>query len=215
MLAEKAALLGRDGEEPEDDVQDTRAKRPKITSPVSPTKTTEIAETIRPETPGDAEIDPLTIQSPTAEIVEPVLGSQSLSEKARGKMRATESVTSLSATDGQGGDVPDEELMKVAAAGVGPNGYVPTQEWVSSWQKGLPLDPVLVAISELLPKIQDSQTRVGAPSSKVFNLLKGASLVEVLPPPQPIMPRRFQVRIIGYGRSVAELFSGRLLQRYG
>ena len=59
----------------------------------------------------------------------------------------------------------------------------------------LPLDPVLVAISELLPKIQDSQPRAGAPSSKVFNILKGASLVDVLPPAVPIMPRRFQVCI--------------------
>ena len=57
----------------------------------------------------------------------------------------------------------------------------------------LPLDSVLVAISELLPKIQDSQARAGAPSSKVFNVLKGASLVDVLPPAQPIVPRRFQV----------------------
>lgn len=57
----------------------------------------------------------------------------------------------------------------------------------------LPLDPVLVAISELLPKIQDSQSRAGAPSSKVFNLLKSADLSDVLPPKPPIIPRRFQV----------------------
>jgi hypothetical protein len=57
----------------------------------------------------------------------------------------------------------------------------------------LPLDPVLVAISELLPKIQDSQSRTGAPSSKVLNLIKGASLVDVLPPTPPVVPRRFQV----------------------
>jgi len=57
----------------------------------------------------------------------------------------------------------------------------------------LPLDPVLVAISELLPKIQDTQPRAGAPSPKVFNILKSASLVDVLPPAPPIMPRKFQV----------------------
>jgi hypothetical protein len=62
-----------------------------------------------------------------------------------------------------------------------------------SWYCRLPLDPVLVAISELLPKIQESQPRAGAPSQKVFNILKGASLVDVLPPAPPIMPRRFQV----------------------
>lgn len=56
----------------------------------------------------------------------------------------------------------------------------------------LPLDPVLVAISELLPRIQDTQPRAGAPSSKVFNILKGASLVEILPPAAPIVSRKFQ-----------------------
>mgnify|MGYP002718835878 CR=1 FL=1 len=57
----------------------------------------------------------------------------------------------------------------------------------------LPLDPVLVAISELLPRIQDSQSRTAPnPSSKVLNLIKSASLTDVLPPTPPIVPRRFQ-----------------------
>ena len=49
-----------------------------------------------------------------------------------------------------------------------------------------------MAISELLPKIQETQPRTGAPSSKVFNILKGASLSEILPPAGPIVPRKFQ-----------------------
>ena len=56
----------------------------------------------------------------------------------------------------------------------------------------LPLDPVLVAISELLPKIQDSAAGAAAPSPKVLNVIKGASLTDVLPPAQPVIPRRFQ-----------------------
>jgi hypothetical protein len=56
----------------------------------------------------------------------------------------------------------------------------------------LPLDPVLVAISELLPKIQDSQSKTsGSPSSKVLSLLKETSLLDVLPPAPPIVPRKF------------------------
>lgn len=74
----------------------------------------------------------------------------------------------------------------------------------------LPLDPVLVAISELLPKIQDSQSRAGAPSSKVLNLIKGASLVDVLPPTPPIMPRRFQVRIEVFAQNRLTLVDERL-----
>jgi hypothetical protein len=60
-----------------------------------------------------------------------------MSEKARGKMRATDSVTSLPSPPGRDEDMGDDELMRVAQSGVGPNGYIPTQEWVSSWQKGL------------------------------------------------------------------------------
>jgi hypothetical protein len=50
---------------------------------------------------------------------------QELSEKARGKMRQrTESL--------DGG----LNVERVAAAAVGRNGFVPTQEWVTSWQQG-------------------------------------------------------------------------------
>lgn len=53
---------------------------------------------------------------------------------------------------------------------------------------------MLIAISELLPKIQDqSASASGAPSSKVFRLLKEVDLSEVLPPAPPITSRRFQV----------------------
>lgn len=52
-------------------------------------------------------------------------GTLELSEKARGKMRQrTESLEgSLS-------------IERAAAAAVGRNGFVPTQEWVTSWQQG-------------------------------------------------------------------------------
>ncbi|ORY21894.1 high-temperature-induced dauer-formation protein-domain-containing protein [Naematelia encephala] len=184
MLAEKAALLGRATDDYELPSSPTQERK----------QSTDVPTATQPLTsPGDLQngADPLSHTSTNAEQPEPDHKPQPLSEKARGKMRATESVTSLSSPTSEA-EVPDDELMKVAYAGVGPNGYIPTQEWVSSWQKGLPLDPVLVAISELLPKIQDTTPRGGAPSSKVFNVLKGASLVDVLPPPQPVLPRRFQ-----------------------
>lgn len=50
------------------------------------------------------------------------------SEKAKGKMRERSESTSTLAMD--------TELQRLAMSGIGPNGYVPTQEWVSSWQKG-------------------------------------------------------------------------------
>ncbi|WWD17544.1 hypothetical protein CI109_101985 [Kwoniella shandongensis] len=194
MLAEKAALLGQVDHDV--DAEDDSSSRPASRRPLSPS--TEEAPESDPQpftTPGDLNVssDPLAESTQSALPPPPMsVNTQPLSEKARGKMRATESTTSLSSPTTEGPEIPDEELMKVAQAGVGPNGYIPTQEWVSSWQKGLPLDPVLVAISELLPKIQETQPRVGAPSSKVINILKGVSLSEVLPPAPPIVPRRFQ-----------------------
>ncbi|WVO16453.1 hypothetical protein L204_104130 [Cryptococcus depauperatus] len=124
--------------------------------------------------------------------------SREMSEKVRGKMRATNSTASLNTLSNPSGGVEnegraedEEELMRMAERGVGPNGFVPTQEWVTSWQKGLPLDPVLITISELLPKIQESQVLVGAPSEKVFGILKGIELGDVLPSRPPILARKF------------------------
>ncbi|WVF71750.1 hypothetical protein IAT40_006558 [Kwoniella sp. CBS 6097] len=219
MLAEKAALLGRDPEDLNEDNNNADSTPSSLSRrPFSPIEEDQTGSAQPLTSPGNLNsADPLAHQSPASNIdlsdlpppppppasATPQPQSQPMSEKARGKMRATDSMTDLSSPTGNGQnnvdgegqqvpEVPDEELMRVAQAGVGPNGYVPTQEWVSSWQKGLPLDPVLVAISELLPKIQETQNQtIGAPSPKVFNILKGVSLSEVLPPAPPIVPRRF------------------------
>lgn len=49
------------------------------------------------------------------------------SEKAKGKMRARSRSASLEMSG---------SLERIAAAGVGRNGFVPTQDWVTSWQQG-------------------------------------------------------------------------------
>lgn len=150
MIAEKAALLGR-GREPEDGA-DTEIPRLGSDNPTSP-----MDERNNPSltmmTPGDGHTaDPLaslasaTPTSASASANGNVNGNgngqgHGMSEKARGKMRAVDPAINGSGQGGEEGDgemvdVPDEELMKVAMAGVGPNSYIPTQEWVSSWQKG-------------------------------------------------------------------------------
>lgn len=222
MIAEKAALLGVDPEE-EDGLHLAHAHaqgqgQGQGQGHAGTPGEGEVPSLSTTYPPAIATPTPTTATATADYSTNPPPPSRSMSEKARGKMRATESTTSLTTIntnqDGGGGEEEDgeeEELMKIAAAGVGPNGYVPTQEWVSSWQKGyvaslfpppanhttlnsLPLDPVLVAISELLPKIQETQPLVGAPSEKVFNILKDVELGDVLPPAPPVMPRRFQVR---------------------
>lgn len=105
-----------------------------------------------------------------------------VSEKARGKMKARRSLSS----DTINGD-------RMAAAGVGRNGFLPTQEWVTSWQQGLPLDTVMLVISELLPKIQNLQAgRQKANSAgAITDFLQSVTLTDVLPPAPSLYPRRF------------------------
>lgn len=75
-------------------------------------------------TPGEAEEDPMA----TAESNASKQTANPKSEKAKGKMRErSESQSTLAC---------ETELQRLAMSGIGPNGYVPTQEWVSSWQKG-------------------------------------------------------------------------------
>nr|GAT61257.1 predicted protein [Mycena chlorophos] len=127
------------------------------------------------DSPRGSQSEPSTVSptSPTSEL-------PPTSEKARGKMRERRSVSL---------DINE----RVAAAGVGRNGFVPTQEWVTSWQQGLPLDAVMLLISELLPKVQEMQaSRHRATStSAIVEYLGTVSLQEVLPPTPPILPRRF------------------------
>ena len=60
-----------------------------------------------------------------SESLDDISGVQRRSEKARGKMKERSPE-----------DEMDESLERIAAAGVGRNGFVPTQDWVASWQTG-------------------------------------------------------------------------------
>ncbi|KAI6111519.1 high-temperature-induced dauer-formation protein-domain-containing protein [Pisolithus croceorrhizus] len=108
--------------------------------------------------------------APDDEDVEATSTPSRKSEKARGKMR--------------------ESAELLASAGVGRSGFVPTQEWVYD---SLPLDTVMLVISELLPKIQSSQVggQKAPTTGEVIDFLRTVSLVGVLPPVPPLHPRKF------------------------
>ncbi|KAF9818909.1 hypothetical protein IEO21_02447 [Rhodonia placenta] len=135
-----------------------------------------------------SEEDPATIRplmSPTATEHPGFNRSRSEpSEKARGKMRAAGRSLSLDVSG---------SLESVAATAVGRNGFVPTQEWVTSWQQGLPLDIIMLVISELLPKVQELQTSLNPTNvnGAVVDLIRSTNLAHVLPKPPPLAPRRF------------------------
>jgi len=108
-----------------------------------------------------------------------------ISEKARGKMRArsTDSVDTTASL----------ERLTLAGVSVGRNGFVPTQEWVTSWQQGLPLDPVLLTIAELLPKVHSLQASLNRPTTTpaILDFLRSVTLQHVLPPTPTLTARKF------------------------
>ncbi|EJD02089.1 uncharacterized protein FOMMEDRAFT_20875 [Fomitiporia mediterranea MF3/22] len=110
--------------------------------------------------------------------------AQSRSEKARGKMRERQRSDSLDVSG---------SLERIAAAGIGRNGFVPTQDWVTSWQQGLPLDTVLLMISELLPKVQNIQSGISSANSTsaIIDFLRSASIQDALPETPSPPCRRF------------------------
>ncbi|KAJ3767498.1 high-temperature-induced dauer-formation protein-domain-containing protein [Lentinula raphanica] len=132
-------------------------------------------------THSDPEIGNTTTTEPIVSPSEPATSARP-SERAKGKMKERRSSSSLDAGS----------LERIAAAGIGRNGFVPTPEWVASWQQGLPLDIVMLMISELLPKVQEMQTSQKASSaSTILDFLGSVTLVDVLPPAPPLAPRRF------------------------
>lgn len=123
MLAEKAALLGQEAEL--DGAEENNSHSTQPTDFVS-----KRGSSVEPLTaPNESTSDPLTTASEPTVPTEP---SPYKSEKARGKMRASDQGVSQTSAE----KLPEEDVMRLAQAGVGPNGYIPTQEWVASWQKG-------------------------------------------------------------------------------
>ncbi|KAG5219937.1 Protein HID [Salix suchowensis] len=93
-----------------------------------------------------------------------------------------------------------DNIDPAAAAAVGRNGFVPTQEWVTSWQQGyvvyleadlkdiltrlrLPMDCIMLLITELLPKVQDIQAARNNPTSvtAIIDFLGSVSLQDLRP----------------------------------
>ncbi|KAF5387064.1 hypothetical protein D9615_001793 [Tricholomella constricta] len=180
---------GKSSSEPEEDADPGAEKARLLESEVSATPpNTESAENLhealhsdgqeeREGRDGEVLMSPST-DSPTREIF-----SMAPSEKARGKMKERRSLS----LDTNG------SIDRIAAAGVGRNGFVPTQEWVTSWQQGLPLDSVMLLISELLPKVQEIQatSHKANSTSIIVDFLSKVSLKHVLPEMPIPTPRRF------------------------
>ncbi|CAG8509868.1 1865_t:CDS:10 [Ambispora gerdemannii] len=110
------------------------------------------------------------------------------SEKARGKL--PEGVSP--AERRQSGDSSRSHNIIVAPFAVGKSGFVPTEDWVSLWHSNLPLNTMLILLSELVPQVQ---SLCGAQShsseQEVLEFLRSVTLVGILPQPQPVSPHHF------------------------
>ncbi|CAJ0753766.1 6874_t:CDS:10 [Entrophospora sp. SA101] len=75
---------------------------------------------------------------------------------------------------------------------VGKSGFVPTEDWVSSWHSNLQIGTILLLLSELIPKVQSMcMTQSITTDQEVLEYLKSVTLVGILPLPQPILIRQF------------------------
>src|ERR1044071_6784455 len=64
---------------------------------------------------------------------------------------------------------------------------------VSSWHSHLPLGTILILLGELVPKIEARCVSQSINSDQpVLEFLRKVTMVGILPPPQPILIRKFQ-----------------------
>uniref|UniRef100_A0A8H7Y292 RecA family profile 1 domain-containing protein n=1 Tax=Psilocybe cubensis TaxID=181762 RepID=A0A8H7Y292_PSICU len=124
--------------------------------------------------------EPMTrsFMSPTSD--NPYASESPISEKARGKMRERRSMS-----------VENIAALDRVPLPIGRSGFVPTQEWVTSWQQGLPLDTVMLFISDVVQKVEDMQRHRTVPSADVLKFLSNVNLDHIFPTKPPISSRRF------------------------
>ncbi|CAI2180637.1 19593_t:CDS:10 [Funneliformis geosporum] len=142
----------------------------------------------KPELQASSNID-ITSQDSQIEISDHDLVP--LSEKARGKL--PEGVTAASRRKSNDSIKSNSINNIVPTFAVGKSGFVPTEDWVSSWHSHFPLGTILILLGELVPKIEDICVSRSINSDQpVLEFLRKVTMVGILPPPQPILIRKFQ-----------------------
>ena len=111
-----------------------------------------------------------------------------ISDKARGKMpqRSASQLTLHSNGSFYGdGQADFDDVYAYISRG----GFRPTEDWVASWRDGLPIDTILVTISELLPKVSSFASL--SSDTAVLDFLRTVDIQHSLPAPKPFKPRPF------------------------
>lgn len=137
--------------------------------------------------------------TPISEYPPALVSPRQISEKARGKQRArsnSQGTTSDSRTVSQAdltslyaGDLQDDDEVPYVSR----NGFMPTESWVASWREGLPIDGILILISECLPKVSSlSALSPGSNTAAVEKYLRSLQMSDLLPPSTSTKSRPFQ-----------------------
>lgn len=137
--------------------------------------------------------------SPTSEYPPRFPTTKPLSEKAAGKQRAR-SMSQSSFPPGSLNTSHADLASLYSEAGeidegpyVSKSGFQPTETWVASWREGLPIDGILILVSECLSKISSlSSLSPGSNSAAIEKYLRSVSLDGLLPPISPAKARPFQ-----------------------
>eukprot|EP01112_Ceratiomyxa_fruticulosa_P011774 TRINITY_DN3228_c0_g1_i1.p1 TRINITY_DN3228_c0_g1~~TRINITY_DN3228_c0_g1_i1.p1 ORF type:complete len:920 (-),score=197.60 TRINITY_DN3228_c0_g1_i1:95-2854(-) len=70
--------------------------------------------------------------------------------------------------------------------------FIPTNEWLESWKRHLPLDNIIRIITTLSPQIQRLCTGSAADETQILEFLQKSTLVGILSVPHPIVIRKYQ-----------------------
>lgn len=137
--------------------------------------------------------------SPVSEYPPTFTSPTKMSEKAAGKQRArTMSQSSVLPGSLNASHADLASLYSDAGDGdegpyVSKSGFMPTESWVASWREGLPIDGILILVSECLPKISSlSSLSPGSNSAAIEKYLRSVDLSGLLPSIPPAKPRPFQ-----------------------
>jgi hypothetical protein len=126
----------------------------------------------------------------TGDFRERSVDTPEFSEKANVDATSTAQEVNQGAIDSQqqvvlGAQVNDPNKLQIAS-------FVPTNEWLDSWKRFLPIDNILRIITTLSPQIQSLCTGSTADEVHILEFLQRSTLVGLLPVPHPILIRRYQ-----------------------
>lgn len=74
-------------------------------------------------------------------------------------------------------------------------GFVPTEEWLKSWKKKLPLATSLRLLQHLVPQLEAAIEKAGGhlEEEAILYFLRATTMVGLLPVPHPIVIRKYQI----------------------